>query len=239
VHTNWAFPNNEYEDAMSALIDTALTGSRAGAFLAAFVPFARQLAAAGVHNSLIQSVVQLTAPGVPDLYNGTELWDLSMVDPDNRCPVDYAQRARLLAAITPRLQHDRAGCIAQLLRDWQDGGIKLALITTLLHHRRAHAALYDGGDYQPLQCAGARADEICAYARTQQGAVLITAVARFPRRREQNGFDAATTLPVPPALQRTRWQELLTGRTVTLADGGFVAGALFEALPAAALVPQE
>jgi (1->4)-alpha-D-glucan 1-alpha-D-glucosylmutase len=237
AHTNWAFPNSEYEDAMSALIDAALTGNRAGAFLAAFLPFARALALTGIHNSLIQSVVQLTAPGVPDLYNGNELWDLSMVDPDNRRPVDYALRARLLEQITPHLQRDRAGCVAQLLRDWRTGGIKLALITTLLQHRRAHAALYDDGDYQAMPCAGPRADEICAYARTLQDAALIVAVARFPRRREQLDFDDTTTLSPPPALQRTHWRELLTGRTLTLASEGIAARALFQTLPVAVLVP--
>ncbi len=238
VHTNWAFPNAEYEDGMSALIDAALTGNRAGAFLAAFLPFAQALAATAVHNSLIQSVVQLTAPGVPDLYNGTELWDLSMVDPDNRRPVDYALRVRLLEEIAPRLQRDRADCIAQLLRDWHDGGIKLALISTLLQHRRAHGALYDDGDYQPLPCAGPRADEICAYARTLQEAALISAVARFPRRREQLGFDGATMLTLPPALQRARWRELLTGRTLAPSEN-FSAAALFEILPVAVLVPEK
>ena len=102
VHTGWAFPNAEYEDATMSLIDAALTGSRAGAFLAAFLPFARRLAAAGAHNSLVQTVLKLTAPGVPDLYNGSELWDLSMVDPDNRHEVDYALRRRMLDAARER-----------------------------------------------------------------------------------------------------------------------------------------
>ncbi|HEX4023112.1 MAG TPA: malto-oligosyltrehalose synthase [Steroidobacteraceae bacterium] len=238
LHTNWAVPNSEYEEAMGTLIDAALTGNRAGAFLAAFLPFVQPLAALGVHNSLIQSVVALTAPGVPDLYNGTELWDLSMVDPDNRRAVDYELRGRLLARIAPALQRDRAGCIAGLLRDWHDGGIKLAVITTLLQHRREHAALYGQGDYQPLQGTGARAEELCAYARSSHDDSLITAVARFPRRREQQGFDADATLVLPAGLQRPRWRELLTGRVLQPAGESFTVAALFEILPVAVLVPE-
>jgi len=238
MHTNWAFPNAEYEDAMGALIDAALTGSRAGAFLAAFLPFAQRLAAAGMHASLIQTVIELTAPGVPDLYNGTELWDLSMVDPDNRRPVDYTARERLLAQITPALQHDRAGCLARLLGDWHDGAIKLAIIMTLLQHRRGHVALYEQGDYQPLQLVGPQADEVCAYARTGHDEILIVAVARFPRRRETQGFEDATTLALPAALQRPRWRELLTGRVLSPAGESLAPGTLFETLPVAVLVPE-
>jgi (1->4)-alpha-D-glucan 1-alpha-D-glucosylmutase len=243
LHTNWAFPDGDYEQAMTALIDAALTGSRASAFLAAFLPFAQQLAALGAHNSLIQTVIELTAPGVPDLYNGSELWDLSLVDPDNRRPVDYALRTRLLAQIAPALQRDRAGCIAQLARAWHDGGIKLAVITTLLQHRRSQPVLYADGDYQPLQGEGARAEELCAYARTAGDEVLLVATARFPHRREQQrdcGQQpfADTALTLPASLQRPCWRELLSGRTLPAAGERLQAAALFELLPVAVLVPQ-
>jgi len=237
LHTNWAFPDAQYEEAMGALIDAALTGSRAGAFLAAFLPFAQRLAAAGMHASLMQTVIELTVPGVPDLYNGTELWDLSMVDPDNRRAVDYAERVRLLERIGPALRRDRAGCVARLFRDWRDGAIKLALITTLLQHRRDHSPLYEHGDYQPLQVAGPQADEVCAYARTADDEALIVAVTRFPRRREGRGFDDATTLTMPAALQRAHWRELLTGRVLSPSGEALSPGTLFDILPVAVLVP--
>src|SRR5579862_4384226 len=96
LHTGWAFPNGDYEEATLNLIDGALTGSRANAFVGSFVPFVRTVANCGVDKSLAQTVLKLTCPGVPDIYNGSELWDLSMVDPDNRRPVDYVQRAQLL-----------------------------------------------------------------------------------------------------------------------------------------------
>jgi (1->4)-alpha-D-glucan 1-alpha-D-glucosylmutase len=238
AHTNWAIPDLEYEEAMTGLIDAALTGSRSASFLSAFLPFARRVAVLGVHNSLVQTVIALTAPGVPDLYNGTELWDFSLVDPDNRRPVDYEHRARLLEALPEDLSGDRASAMASLLRDWPDGRIKLAITQTLLHHRRSHAPLYDTGDYQPLQAGGDEADEICAYARARDGQSLIVATARFPGRRLARGFGAATRLALPPGLPcASPWRELLTGRTLRADAEGLCAQALFHILPVAVLEP--
>jgi (1->4)-alpha-D-glucan 1-alpha-D-glucosylmutase len=238
VHTNWAIPNTEYEEAMTALVDAALTGARSAAFLSAFLPFARQLAVLGAHNSLVQTLILLTAPGVPDLYNGAELWDFSMVDPDNRRRVDYERHALLLDALLADLQGDRAAGMASLLRDWPDGRIKLAVTQTLLQHRRARAQLYAAGDYQPLQAEGAEADEICAYARTHGEHSLIVAAARFPSRRLTRSFEATTRLSVPVALQPIRdWHELFTGRTLRLQEDGLRAQALFDILPVAVLEP--
>lgn len=238
MHTNWAIPNLEYEAAMTGLIDAALTGSRSAAFLAAFLPFARQVAVLGVHGSLVQTVIALTAPGVPDLYNGSELWDFSLVDPDNRRPVDYERRTLMLEALLADLARDRAGAMASLLRDWPDGRIKLAITQTLLQHRRSHAQLFAAGDYQPLQASGGQADEICAYTRARNGESLIVATARFSRRRLGRGFAAGTLLPLPPVLQPiASWHELLTGRTLQVEDEGLSAQALFHILPVAVLEP--
>jgi (1->4)-alpha-D-glucan 1-alpha-D-glucosylmutase len=236
VHTGWSFPNAEYEDAMSSLIDAALTGTRAVAFFAAFLPFARRVAAAGAHNSLIQTVLKLTAPGVPDIYNGSELWDLSMVDPDNRRPVDYALRSRMLEQLETELAADRGTCMRQLWQHWADGRIKLATIATLLRHRRDASELYTEGDYQPLPAVGAHAEELCAFARTRGPLLMIVAVARGSRRRQQPEFDDNTVLSVPEALHRRQWRELLTGRTLPPASGQFRATDLFADLPAAVLV---
>ncbi len=235
VHTGWAFPNAEYEEAMMAMIDAALTGGRASAFFAAFLPFMRRLAATGAHNSLIQTVLKLTVPGVPDVYNGTELWDLSMVDPDNRRAVDYALRWRMLEQLELALAADRRACMRALWHDWGDGQIKLAIIMTLLRHRRGCPELYAQGDYQPLPVLGPRADEVCAYARTGNQQVLLVAVARCSRRREHQDFDAAMLLAVPEALRRGQWRELLSGRTLQLHGEHFRAADLFSDLPAAVL----
>ena len=235
VHTGWAFPSAEYEQAMSSLIDAALTGSRASAFCAAFLPFTRRLAASGAHKSLIQTVLKLTAPGVPDVYNGCELWDLSMVDPDNRRGVDYALRAATLEQLEGELQTDRTGCMRRLWRDWGDGRIKLATSMTLLRHRRARPELYAEGDYQPLNPQGAHADDLCAYARTRNDEMLIVAVALYSRRRERLNFDDDALIFVPEALRRPRWRELLSGRVIALDSERLRPAELFAELPVAVL----
>jgi (1->4)-alpha-D-glucan 1-alpha-D-glucosylmutase len=237
VHTNWAFPTAEYEDAMMALIDAAVTGNRATAFLGAFLPFARRLAALGAHNSLVQSALALMSPGVPDLYNGIELWDFSMVDPDNRAPVDFALRERLLEEIQAPLREDRAGSMRRWFQSWPDGRIKLALTHALLQLRSERAELFALGDYQPLPVTGAEAEEVCGFARTREGQVLLCAVARFPHRRMQRGFDAGTRLALPGHAPAGAWRELLTGRDVSPGVEGLAAAELFDPLPVAVLVP--
>jgi (1->4)-alpha-D-glucan 1-alpha-D-glucosylmutase len=243
VHTNWAFPNTDYEEATLALVEAVLTGPRAAAFLTAFVPFARQLAALGVINSLVQTVLTLTSPGVPDVFNGTELLDLAMVDPDNRRPVDFALRTRLLAELESPLQNERIACLRRLLHEWSDGRIKLAITWLLLQHRFANAELYSFGDYQALSVEGPQADMLCAFARSRAGQSLLTVVARFPRRQRTGAFDPATTVLLPAELSRRSWRELLTGRTLsseTTATGAqqLPASALFEVLPVAVLEAQ-
>ena len=236
VHTNWAFPTAEYEEAMMSLIDAALIGSRAANFLGAFLPFARRLAALGAHNSLVQSVLALTCPGVPDLYNGMELWDLSLVDPDNRTPVDFAVRERLLQECQAALREDRAGSLARWFAAWHDGRIKLAITLTLLQARAARRELFSAGDYQPLTVSGTQADEVCAFARTHGADTLICAVARFAHRRAQQGFDADTRIAPPPASQPAAWLELLSARELCPGPDGFAAAELFATLPVAVLV---
>jgi (1->4)-alpha-D-glucan 1-alpha-D-glucosylmutase len=234
-HTGWAFPATDYEEATLNLIDTALTGNRAAAFLGSFVPFVRKVADCGVDKSLIQTVLKLTSPGVPDLYNGCELWDLSMVDPDNRRPTDYALRAKLLQQVDERLQSDRIQCMRELRHNWCDAGIKLATIATLLRHRQNHDQLYAEGDYQPLPASGARADDLCAFARSRNGKRLIVAVARRAYRSQGATDWLDTGLPIPEGLRRAQWHELLSGRVLDLQAETASAAELFAHLPVVVL----
>lgn len=235
LHSGWAFPNSDYEDAMLGMIDAALTGSRSSAFLGSFVPFVRKVADCGVDKSLIQTVVKLTSPGVPDLYNGSELWDLSMVDPDNRRPVDYALRTRLLQQLDARLADDRESGMREMRGNWCDGGIKLATIATLLRHRRDHEALYTEGDYQPLPATGAHLDDLCAYARNRNGSKLLVAAVRRGHRADGSKTWDDTVLPVPEALRKETWRDLLTGRLVSLAGDAVRPADLFAQLPVVVL----
>ena len=128
-----------------------------------------------------------------------------------------------------------AAACAHCWRDWRDGRIKLATIATLLRHRRAWPELYAEGDYQPLPALGARADELCAYARTRLPQILIVAVARGSQRREAAPFDEATLLVLPEALRRREWHELLSGRTLRVENGHLRPADVFADLPAAVL----
>ena len=132
LRSNWAAPNLEYEAAMQAFAAEALRPE--GGFLASFLPFVERIARLGVQNSLVQTALKLTAPGVPDIYQGCELWDLSLVDPDNRRAVDYREREAALAKLGPRLEaeEERAELFEALLATWRDGRIKLAMTALLL-----------------------------------------------------------------------------------------------------------
>ncbi len=142
-HTYWTMPNEAYETAIHKFIEKILDVSSSNLFLDDFVPFATMLATHGMQNSLAQTVLKLTLPGVPDIYQGTEFWDLSLVDPDNRRPVDYAARQKSL--------NENA---SDLLIHWHDGQIKQHLVHCLLQHRQANPALYTFGSYETITVDG-------------------------------------------------------------------------------------
>lgn len=164
----WLSPDTHYEQAMQDSIGQLLASQD---FLASFLPFARRIAALGMQNSLCQIALKLTLPGVPDIYQGTEFWDFSLVDPDNRKAVDYLARSKQLAT---------SHSWDTLLHHWQDGRIKQQLITTLLAHREQNRALYAYGDYVPLTVKGTKADTVLAYARCFEAHCIMVVLQRFP-----------------------------------------------------------
>jgi (1->4)-alpha-D-glucan 1-alpha-D-glucosylmutase len=236
IRSTWVAPNASYEEATLSFVADALDPSRAGNFLAGFLPFVARVARLGVRNTLVQSVLKLTVPGMPDIYQGSELWDFSMVDPDNRRPVNYELRAHLLQEVTEALRADRQEAMRHYARSWQDARVKLAALVTILGYRRDHAALFQSGGYEPLEAQGPNADQICAFLRTHEAEIMLTAVARFPTRLEADGVDPETVLPLPEALRHRRWRDLLCGGEH---EGGAVLPApeLLAILPAAVLVP--
>ncbi|WP_454689993.1 malto-oligosyltrehalose synthase [Achromobacter aloeverae] len=155
VRTSWVAPDESYEQACASTLEALMQPGEADDVAA----FAHRIAAAGAVNSLSQTLLRLTVPGVPDLYQGTEFWDFSLVDPDNRRPVDYAARAAALDA------HD-AGDVDGLLAGWRDGRIKQAIVHGALEARRARPGLYAQGSYVPLPVLGPRGDHIVAFVRS-------------------------------------------------------------------------
>jgi (1->4)-alpha-D-glucan 1-alpha-D-glucosylmutase len=217
VHTSWTDPNAGYDDALSAFVTAVLADQGFVASLEAFLA-GHRIIERGRVNSLAQTTLMLTCPGVPDLYQGTEVWDLSLVDPDNRRPVDYAARRALLDSLAD------GGPEAALARG-DDGGPKAWLIHRVLGHRHRHPAAYGpGSGYAPLLVTGPRAAHAVAFSRSGGLAVIVPRLAGLP------GADWAGTtvgLPAEP------WVSVLTGERV---EGGEASlAALLRRFPVAVL----
>ena len=164
--------------------------------VSAFVPFQRLVALYGAVNSLTQAVLKVAVPGIPDFYQGTELWSLSLVDPDNRRPVDFARRQTLLDSLAARIA-DRADGLEQLgselLEAWPDGRIKLYVTQRALTLRRERERLFRSGSYTPLSASGKRAEHLVGLARRDEGQAVIVVNWQAPAARP---FYTAT--PVAP-----------------------------------------
>lgn len=167
LQSSWSAPNEAYENAAQAFTEKLLTGEEGQLLRAALSKTVNSIAAAGALNGLAQTLLRMTVPGVPDLYQGNEYWDFSLVDPDNRRPVDYAAREQSLQASVPP---------AELLKNWRDGRIKQALISVVLNLRKDHSELLRRGDYQPLQVLGSQAHNVLAFAREHEGVRAIVVV---------------------------------------------------------------
>jgi (1->4)-alpha-D-glucan 1-alpha-D-glucosylmutase len=178
-NTSWINRNNEYEAAVAFFVQALLDGGAENHFLNDFLPFQRRIARIGLWNSLSQTLLKLTCPGVPDIYQGNELWDFSLVDPDNRGPVDYLRSRNILERF--RLWNDTPdpSLIATLLKSPEDSQIKSYLIWRTLRLRRQHEALFRQGEYQPLPVGGEKADHVIAFARKSTDSSVFVVVPRL------------------------------------------------------------
>jgi (1->4)-alpha-D-glucan 1-alpha-D-glucosylmutase len=235
--TSWTAPNAEYEEAVEAFVRTILDPKRNAPFLADLVEFQGQIAVVGAVNGLAQTLLKLTAPGVPDTYQGCELWDLSLVDPDNRRPPDFDLRRRLLDSppVPPEV----------LLADWQSGRVKQHVVARTLDLRRRFPALFALGDYEPVEVEGAHAERIVAFARRHDGGVAVTVAPRLILPLFEDG--AERPLPPPESWGDTRLRlsfaadtanltEVLTGVERPIpTDGGLRVADVLSSLPVALL----
>jgi len=213
VTSSWLNPNEAYEHAVMKFLARLLSSTPANAFLEDFLPFQRRIAGYGIFNSLAQVLIKILAPGIPDFYQGTELWDFSLVDPDNRGLVDYTLRQERLAELQD-LQHmlNPIELIQHLFSHADNGLIKMYLTITALHYRRTHSALFRHGDYRPLDAQGERAQHICGFLRQDTDHACL---AFFPRFVTQLISDPAT-LPVGESVWGRTWMSLpsnLAGRS--------------------------
>lgn len=233
LRSEWAAPDETYEAACRQFLDGVFDAARATAVLGEIADCARRIGPAGAINGLAQTVLKYTSPGIPDLYQGAEFWDQSLVDPDNRRQVDFSRRAETLAAQSQP---------TDLLASWHDGRIKQAIIARLLARRAAHPALFESGDYMPLDIEGEHAVHALAFQRSNGSQRLIVAVTRLAIPL----LGTAETPLVPAASwQDTRmrlggddtapWRDVLADRQIAPTGDGFKLKTLFAALPVAVL----
>ena len=228
LNSSWAAPDEDYEGACEAFLAAALDGGRSAAFLADLTGFVDEIAPAGALNGLVQALLRCASPGMPDLYQGCEGWDLSLVDPDNRRPVDYRARQAWLAEETP---------FEALLGSWRDGRVKQRLIATVLDLRRRWPELFAEGDYAPLALEGEAAGRVIAFLR-RNGAATVLVAAPLCLGEAVSADDLAlrdeatmrTRLEPLPELVGRRARNALTGEDITL-EGGTTVGQLFKKVP--------
>ena len=246
-YSSWLDPDPDYEAALGRFIDATLTTPEQSRFIADLLPVVERVAALGYYNGLSQTLMKLTAPGVPDIYQGCELWNLSLVDPDNRRPVDYRRRRALLSELRQHTANsdnngDRAALLGELLATLADGRAKLYVTWQTLALRQRSDSLFRDGDYIPLDVTGTKADHVCAYARQHDNKTAIVVAPRlFNGLRDDQASggvalgesvwrDTTLRLPVSGA-----YHDCLSGRRHHRSEGSIRLAALLQTFPLALL----
>jgi malto-oligosyltrehalose synthase len=233
LRTDWTAPNENYEATARAFLFSRFSPDEP--FLALAYAFVESIAPAGAVNGLAQTVLKMTVPGMPDFFQGTEFWDFSLVDPDNRRPVDYGIRREALAAAAEPMS---------CLGSWRDGRIKQAVIRKMLGIRRDDPALFAKGDYRPLEVKGALADRVVAFARSFSGSVMIVVVPRLIQGRleHEGGVELDTrdlrgsTLSLPVDVVSQKFRVILPGDTIVTAEAELPLTLLLQDFPMAVLL---
>ncbi|MBV9791753.1 MAG: malto-oligosyltrehalose synthase [Chloroflexi bacterium] len=251
TNTSWVNPNQEWDAAVSTFVARILENTPANAFLADFRVFAAKIAHYGVFNALSQTLLKLTAPGVPDIYQGNETWDLSLVDPDNRRPVDYARHAAMLKSLDERTRAESADMAAfarELLANKADGCVKLYLTERTLRLRRESPALFAEGSYVSLEAQGAHAEQVIAFARRHEDAEIIVVAPRLVTRlASEDGAPLGDAwggdlLVLPDAEPGTTYRQLFTNQRITIGEQngqrGLQLASVFADLPVALLIKE-
>ena len=228
LETSWTSPNEGYEAGLTKFVGDLLDEKSSGEFVASFGAFAARTALIGALNGLSQLGLKALTPGVPDFYQGTELWDFSLVDPDNRRPVDFTRRHQMLKTAP--------AAWADLADDWRDGRIKLALTHSLLRLRRDYAEVFGRGSYEPLPVSGAHAGHVIAFARTWKRQQIVVAIGRrFASLTDGGRHWPAQWDAVIGSDGAARYRDLL-GSCGGPQQGVLQAAKLFEHLPVAVLI---
>lgn len=225
VNTSWINPNAAYEAGLLAFIDAVTRRSAGNHFLLDFLPFQQMISHYGMFNSLSQTLLKICSPGVPDFYQGTELWDFSLVDPDNRRSVDFDRRTAALADLARKATEMTGVQLAwELMMQKDDGRIKLFMTSRALRFRREKRGVFEKGEYLPISAEGAKSNHVCAFARKTSDALVIAAAPRLLTQviagpgalPVGSGVWEDTRLPVPWAQPGAQFANAFTGEVVTV-----------------------
>ena len=241
ARTSWTDPDPDFEDAVQADVEALLSPERTPRFHDDLERFVERIGPAGLCNAIARTVLQLAAPGLPDIYQGDELWSFALVDPDNRRPVDFERRVRALDEVESgfgREPEGRRAFLAELVSRAADGRLKLHVVRAALAARRAHPGAFGSRVYQPLAGRGPAADRVVAFARGGEEGRLVAVVPRW-LAAEQPPTDPGrwhgTVLPLP-ADWPGEWTCALSGERIRAEEGALPVTALFRHLPAALLL---
>ncbi len=246
LRTTWTDPDETFEEALRADVEALFAPDRSPRFLDDLERFVARIARAGLWNALSRTVMHLASPGVPDLYQGDELWTFALVDPDNRRPVSFEHRRRMLEEVEPAAAGDaetRVRCLSELVGYPEDGRLKLHVIRAALAARKERPAAFRSPTYLPLEAAGRSADRVIAFGRGEGTERLVAVVPRFLAGHVLNGgaptdrglWDS-TGLPLPAGWP-SRWTCVLSGRSLQAEPKhGLRAADLFGILPVALLL---
>jgi len=237
-HTSWTNPAPDYEEATIHFVDRILDPAASRIFLEQARQLKDRIERPGQVNSLVQQALKLASPGVPDLYQGTELWDLSLVDPDNRRPVDFQLRDSLLADLLRQHEQAPLSVAREVWASPADGRCKLLLTTLMLQLRLTRPELFRRGGYEPLEMDGIAAGRALAFARRLEDETVIVAAPRLVTRSLKAGLGpvyGSTRMRLPTDLAGRRFRSVLTGLRVQALEGGLALGPLFTDFPVAVL----
>jgi (1->4)-alpha-D-glucan 1-alpha-D-glucosylmutase len=226
VHTRWIRPNPEHERAVRDFVTELLVDEDCSRFRKDFLTFQAKVAYFGALNGLAQVLLKIASPGVPDFYQGAEMWDLRLVDPDNRGPVDFSLRTRLLSELAIREEQRVLPLIEEIVPAWKDGRIKLFLTSRALNFRKERRDLFLSGEYLPLQAAGGNKEHVLAFARKREGSWAVTVVPRLVARLSppgefplgQKAWGTKSSLVLPEGAPQ-RWRNVLTGEELNVPPG--------------------
>jgi (1->4)-alpha-D-glucan 1-alpha-D-glucosylmutase len=233
--SSWVEPDEAYEAACARFLDQLLLSPQGEAFVHDLHRFVERIAPAGVANALAQCLLRLAAPGVPDTYQGRETWDFSLVDPDNRSPVDWDLLAAAIEA--PEAMHE-------LMSSWRDGRIKQQVVARALAARKRWPALFAHGTYLPLHAEGPAAGHVLGFVRHASPRAIAAVVARLPFGLDAAGWPLlasvweGTAITMPPGFDRMAWGHVLEEGRSPLAGPDVPLSSLLDRLPVALLVAE-